>query len=148
MGKSKGCGDIKNTGLPTEVPTDYLKYNGFMPCFGYVYVTKFKDTFPCLFRVDSTFMLVTQERNCGLLTFSFIVSSSLGLFTGEESRQEYIAEIYRAKRKECCISFIAKPRPNKCFKDWHGLKVLPFQIEKIISDDSQITTKRKFEVLR
>jgi hypothetical protein len=147
MGKSRSWKDIKDRGLPTEVPTDYIKYEGFMPCFGYVYVTKFKDASPCFFKVDSSLMQVMQERNCGLLTFSFIVST-MGLFTGEETRQEYIAEIYKAKRKECCISFTAKPRPNKCFKDWHGLKVLPFQIEKIISDDSQIQTNRVFEVLR
>ena len=147
MGKSRGWKDIKDSGLPTEVPTDYLKYQGFMPCFGYVYVTKFKDAASCFFKVDSSLMMVMQERNCGLLTFSFIVSK-LGLFTGEESRQEYIAEIYKAKRKECCISFIAKPRLNKCFKDWHGLKVLPFEIEKIILDDSRIKINRRIEVLR
>jgi hypothetical protein len=147
MGKSKSRGDTKDGGLPTEVPTDYLKYDGFMPCFGYVYVTKFRDASPCLFKVDSGLMLVMHERNCGLLTFSFIVST-MGLFTGEETRQEYIAEIYKAKRKECCISFTAKPRLNKCFKDWHGLKVLPFQIEHIYSDTSQIKTNRVFEVLR
>jgi hypothetical protein len=147
MGKSKSWRDIKDGGLPTEVPTDYLKYDGFMPCFGYVYVTKFRDASPCLFKVDSSLMVVMQERNCGLLTFSFIVST-MGLFTGEESRQEHIAEIYKAKRKESHLLFTAKPRPNKCFKDWHGLKVLPFQIEKIFSDDSQVKTNRVFEVLK
>jgi hypothetical protein len=147
MGKSRSWKDIKDKGLPTEVPTDYLKYEGFLPCFGYVYVTKFKDASPCLFKVDSSLIQIIQVDYCSLLTFSFIVST-MGLFTGEETRQEYIAEIYKAKRKECCISFTAKPRPNKCFKDWHGLKVLPFQIEKIISDDSQIQTNRVFEVLR
>jgi hypothetical protein len=147
MGKSKSWKDIKDKGLPREVPTDYLKYEGFIPCFGYVYVTKFKDASPCFFKVDSSLIQVMQERNCGLLTFSFIVPA-MGLLTGEETRQEYIAEIYKAKRKECCISFTAKPRPNKCFKDYHGLKVLPFQIEKIISDDSPIQTNRVFEVLR
>ena len=51
MGKSKSWKDIKDKGLPREVPTDYLKYEGFIPCFGYVYVTKFKDASPCFLRL-------------------------------------------------------------------------------------------------
>jgi hypothetical protein len=146
MGKSRNWKDVKDAGLPTTVPTDYLVHEGFMPCFGYVYVVKFKDAAPCLFRVDPSRMMVMQENNYGLMTFSFIVPK-MGLFTGEESRPDYIAEIHKAKRKEECLTFTAKPRPNKCFKDWHGLKVLPFQIEAIVSGDRPVKTNRVFEVL-
>lgn len=146
MGKNRSWKDVKAIELPKEVPTDYLKYNGFVPCFGYVYVVKFKDVAPCFFKVHSGLILVLQEHNHKLLTFSFEIPG-MGLFTCEETRRENILEICKAKRKEDYLAFTARPRPDKCFKDWNDLKVMPFHIEEIVSGDRPVKTKRKFEVL-
>ncbi len=124
--------------LPTSVPQDYLRYNNFKPCFGYVYVVQFQDINPCLFIVKKEFILLVKN------TFSFGFNQGLVTVEMDVKTTKQFLEILRNENDE--IKFVAYPNYRKRYKDNHGLSVIPFNIKYFVNDISETDINRTFLV--
>lgn len=125
--------------VPSSVPQDYLRHKGFRPCFGYVYMVKFKDSEPCLFSVKKSFIILSMKSN----TFSLVLDS-LGIASVEMKNQEIERRFYEILPQSEVINFVAYPNYSEKYTDNHGLAVIPFNIKFFVDDINLIETNRRF----
>jgi hypothetical protein len=130
-----------NYKIPSSVPQDYLRYNGFKPCFGYVYMVQFKDSEPCLFTVNKHFILRSIASN----TFSFSLDSS-GVATVEMKDKEIERKFHEVLSQSEVIKFVAYPNYSDRYRDQHGLSVIPFNIKFFVDDIQSIDIDRRFYI--
>jgi hypothetical protein len=125
------------TKIPTTVPEDYLKFANFKPCFGYYYCVHFKDDNPAFFDTNKEVIMLLQEQK--LITFSFGVSyGSDYLVTVEVKRKSNLGmALMKTMRdpSESRLRFVVRPNVKGIFKDKHGLKVLPFDLLSLNSEE-------------
>jgi hypothetical protein len=114
--------------LPTSVPIDYLKYDEFLPCFGYVYLVQFKDVEPCSFVVNKKLVLRPGNN-----TFNFCHSQ--GLVTIEMASDMISTFEQKYNNNAKYIGFVAKPNFRKRYKDSLGLMVCPFNVDYFFDCD-------------
>ena len=127
--------------IPSSVPQDYLRYKGFKPCFGYVYMVNFKDSEPCLFSVKKNVIVRSMASN----TFSLALDNS-GIATIEMRDKEIEKKFYEIFSQSEIINFVAYPNYSEKYTDQHGLSVIPFNIKFFVDDISSIEINRRFFV--
>ena len=129
--------NVETTFLPTTVPQDYKKSSLFKPCFGYYYCVHFKDDNPAFF--DTNKYGITLVKDQKFITFSFpIFCDSYYLVTVEVKTKSNLGITLMKTIQdptEPRLRFLGRPNVKDTYQDQNGLKVLPFKLLSLNSEE-------------
>ncbi len=129
--------DFGKTKISTTVPEDYKKFANFKPCFGYYYCVHFQDDNPAFFDTNKQGITVLKDQK--LITFSFGIFCDSDYLVTVEVKTKSNLGMRLMKTiidpSEPRLRFVARPNVKGIFQDKYGLKVLPFNLLSLNSEE-------------